>query len=219
MDQEQLEASSQSTARPFREIPAMWLRIGRMTESFFAAEAPHTSARNTFISVLIFTGLSVVWYQISLHIRSIIGLPNPNTSSATVLSRAIPNTAGFLFCYQLVAIPILFYLGNGILYSAAHVFGGKGSFKAQAYLLSLFYLPSVFLFSILLTFNQILFFGTCILNIGILAIEIYIIVLTVRVLKVIHTLTTTKAVISALVPVFLLLIPVCLIAILVLQRH
>lgn len=108
-----------------------------------------------------------------------------------------------------------FLLNIGITYLGALIFG-KGNFMTQAYLVSLFYVPLSIIsgFSGFLSWIPVI--GIPMLIIVSLGISILHIILAIRVIKVVHLLSTSKAVAAALSPLVLFLIPLCLISIMAL---
>src|SRR5512142_2132251 len=65
--------SAQGGPRPFWEIPPLWLQLPHMDKSFFAAEMPHTSNLNTFLSVLVYAGFATVCVLITSLGRLVLG--------------------------------------------------------------------------------------------------------------------------------------------------
>ena len=212
---ESINSSSNIAPRPFKEIPGLWLQLNQMTEEFFINEQSRTSAANTFYSVLIFAILSAIFSAISLMFGGFLR----SVGSSTEISRTdtfsiIGGMTVYLFCFTIIMTPISFYFINGIMFLAALIFGGKGSYNAQSYLISLFYVPIGILghlFSLLSTIPSI---GVYIGILVFLVTTVFNWVFTVRVFKIVHNFSTGKAVVAILSPVLLLLIPVCLIVIL-----
>lgn len=207
MNVEQAPPAVQRTPRPFGEIPPLWARLGRMSENFFASEMSHASARNTFLAVLILTGSLVLVTIISAVVRS-----------AVTRTAFPPTNLVLLLCVQLAITPMGFYLRNGMLYIAAEIFGGNGSYESQAYLVSVYYVPLVFLQGLAALLVDIQYVGIYAGGVVSLALAAYGLLLSVRVLKVVHSLTTGMAIgIGAAVAVLvLLLVLACIVGALVL---
>jgi hypothetical protein len=206
------------TPRPFNEIPGLWLKIGHMNEDFFAAELPHTSVRNTIYSVLIYTAISMLMTVVSSLLgRLLASLGNATASQAAEYTAFLLPMTVSLCCFSLFLVPISFYANNGLTYAAAHIFGGKGSFNAQAYLSSLYFVPFGILMSVFALGSAIPVAGPFVTLVLALASYVFNVIFTVRIFKVVHNLTTGRAVAAALVPYLLLLIPLCVIATLALM--
>lgn len=90
--------------------------------------------------------------------------------------------------------PIFFLLGSGILWGVARVFGGKGDYSEQTYLISTYYAP-------LAIINVIASFIPFLGLIVSIAISIYQIILTYFVLRVSHQLAPGKAIGSIVAPI------------------
>ena len=230
------EASPVPTAkapRTFGEIPGLWLRFFQMNESFFAAEAPRASDSNTIISLVVMVVISTVFSVISSIITSsarAILIPELQEFAIVGIGSGIMGALCGGLCFGLIGALLGFYISNGLIYLCARLFGGKGDFSTQTYLVSLFTIPLsvigqgvgiVFSLPVLL-FHQMHFvlmlvIGLVMFAIG-LGIAIYTIVLYARALKVTHGLSTGMAVLATLLPtvVFVGLIACVTVAILVL---
>jgi len=177
----------------FTEILLLWLKVFQMNEGFFASELPRSSVYSTVFGLLIYTGVTVFLGVIQ---NSIGTLANELQKTAPDIS-----TGQFGMCYPfilLVATPLGYYIGVGITHFFAMLYGGKGTFSNLAYLLSLFYFPLGIIANLV---NLI----PCVGIIVSLGISIYMIVLSVRAIKVNYQLTTGKAVWAELTPVVALI--------------
>ncbi len=193
---------STSSPRPFGEIFSLWLKVFRMDEPFFAAEAPRASSGNTLLALLIYGVAAVIFGFIQRQIgfrqfflQRYFGNNSPNLDIPVCL----PLVA-------LVAVPLGYYIGMGIIHLVAKLFGGQGNFTSLAYLVSLFYVP-------LGIVSSLLSLIPCLGGLLSLAIGIYSIVLIVRVIKVNYRLTTGKAVWVYFVPLLIGLAIVVLLSI------
>ncbi len=202
---------SEPTPRPFIEVSKLWLQIGQMTENFLAKEVAHASATNTFYSVLILTGIATLLSIFQLIINTAI---NFFTKSLIPPTSSLITSLLFLCCYGVIATPLSFYLGNGINYMIALMFGGQGKFNTQAYISSLYFIPLGIIASLASFTMLIPRVGPYILYAVLLGIAIFNILFTVRLFKVVHGFTTGRALAAILLPLTLLLIPVCIIGIL-----
>lgn len=209
------QATPVAGPRPFGQVPRLWLDVTKMTEEYFAMEAPYASAGNALISVLILAAVSALLSAIS----SLLGggvqmLTTPSLYEDIGVAPFLMTIGGVAFfsaCYALVLGPIGFYLANGIVYIFARLLGGTGGFTTQVYLQSLFAVPLGILTSLLALLNVIPLLGGCISGIAILAVAVYSIVLNVRSVKVTHDFTSGRAVGAIFAPVLLLVGFGCLI--------
>ena len=195
MNEEQFPMST--SPRPFGELPGLWVKVTQMTEEFLAQEAPRASGSNTLVSVLILAAATAVLYAISAAIWG-----GAQTAFLPPEYREIgaAGAGGNVFrslCSGLIGTVVGFYLGNGLVYLGARVLGGSGDFGTQTYLQSLFAVPLGIVTAVV---NLV----PCVGLIAALALGIYSIVLSVRAVKVVHNLTTGKAVAAILVPVVIL---------------
>ncbi len=179
---------------PFKEIPALWVKVPRMTEEFFAQEAPRASGSNVLIGVLILALVSAI----------------SNVIYDQVFSRF---QLGFLRSglFALFAVLLGFYLFNGLVYLGARILGGNGNFGIQTYLLSLFTVPIGIVASLMVLVP-------CAGGIGALVLLIYRVVLDVRAIKVVHNLTTGKAVVAVLALPWGLSLTACCLTFLIFAR-
>jgi hypothetical protein len=198
-----MEASGSSTSpRPFGEIFGLWLKVFQMNEPFFAAEAPRASNGNTLLALLIYAVVSVIlgFIQRTIGFRQLfLQRYFGNNSPSFNIPICLPLIA-------LVAVPLGYYIGIGLIHLAAKIFGGAGSFSTLAYLVSLFYIP-------LGIASSVLSLIPCLGPVLSLAVAIYSIILSVRAIKVNYTLTTGRAVAAYFTPVVVILVIVILISI------
>jgi hypothetical protein len=218
MSQELPEMPVPTTPRPFREIPPLWARVGQMNESFFVGELPRTSASNTFFSVAVAAGFTAVLTIASSILGGIKGFAQaPAGGNLAHTAQAVGGVAILFCCLGIILTPISFYLTNTITYVGALIFGGKGKFDSQTYLVSLFFVPLTFFSGLAGLLSVIPTIGIYITAVATLAVALYHLKLTVRTLKVVHGLSTARATGAILLPLLLLIIPVCLIMVLTLM--
>ncbi len=190
----------QNAPRPFSEIPPLWLRLLHMDQPFFAAEQPHSSGSNTVLGVAI---LAIIETIVVLVIFFLDGLLQPGQSR---LSTFLILSLG---CFSIFGVPLGFYLNTGLEYFAALAFGGKGKFNDQAYLSSLFFVPIGTLASALSFLGLVPLVGPLVESPLILIVAILRMVLQYRVIRVVHGLSSGRAVGAVLAP-FSLLLCICL---------
>lgn len=210
---EEQPITSENTPRPFMEILKLWFQLGQMSETFFAKEIFHTSVQNTLLGVLIYAVISTIMSVFITVLDSVINsFTNPSVTQINLGTQVL-----MLCCFGIIAIPISFYLNNGISYLSALIFGGKGKFTSQAYLGSLFIVPLGLISSILSFIALIPKIGAYISYAFLLGIAILNVFFMIRSFKVVHGFSTTRAVAAVFSPLILLLIPICLIGILTLM--
>lgn len=202
-----------TSPRPFGEIPGLWAKVLQMTEAFFAEEAPRASGSNVLISLAILAVASAILSALSSVISSLMGggaqmafLPPEYREMAAA------GTGGNVLvslCSGLIGTVVGFYLGNGLIYLGARILGGSGDFGTQTYLQSLFAVP-------LGIASGLVGLVPCVGWLAAFAASIYAAVLSVRVVKVVHNLTTGKAVAAVLVPVLVVTVVVACLVIVVL---
>jgi len=198
-----------TSPRPFGEIPGLWFKVIQMTEEFFAQEAPRASGSNVLISVVILAVVSAILSAISSAISSLIGssfqmdfLPPEYRS---IVATGVGGSVMTALCSGLIVTVVGFYLGNGLIYLGSRIFGGSGDFGTQVYLQSLVAVPVGIA-------SGLVGLVPCVGSLIGLVLAIYGLVLSVRVIKVVHNLTTGKALAAILVPGLVLgLIVVCLV--------
>ncbi len=194
-------SSVDASPRPFGEIPPLWLKVVQMTEDFFAQEAPRASGSNTMISVVILAVISAIISSISallnIGVKQVMGISSFDQDALVI---GIGSGVMCSLCGGLLGTVIAFYLGNGVTYLGARVFGGDGDYGTQTYLQSLFCVPIGIVTSAVMLVNVIPIAGPCIGGVAVLALTIYALILNVRAIKVAHNLTTGKAAAAVLVP-------------------
>lgn len=200
-----------TSPRPFTEIPGLWLKVTQMTEEFFAQEAPRASGSNTLISVLIMAGVSMIFSTISSVISGGFQMAGMPSEYRETFAATLGGMVMCALCSGLVGSIVGFYLNNGLTYLGARILGGTGDFGVQAYLASLFTAPIGIVTSFLSLAFLVPYVGPCVGGLVVLAVAIYTIVLNVRVIKVVHNLTTGQAVAAVFAPVLLIVILACLV--------
>jgi len=218
MTMEEQPVSLTNSPRPFSEIPALWLRLGQMTEAFFAAEYPRTSAANTIFGVLAYTAISTTLAVIQSLLGGIINYATaPSAAQGTQFATIYGTSIVFVCCFGLIVTPIGFYLNNGITYIGALIFGGKGSYNSQAYLSSLFLAPLGFISSLASFISLVPVVGSFIFFAVLCGVIVFNLILTIRVFKVVHDLSAGRAAAAVLLPMAFILVPICIIAVLMLM--
>ena len=192
-----------TSPRPFDQVPGLWFRLFQMDDDFFAREALRANGIATLIGVLVYTFATVLVSFVYLNF-----LPNfGNIVPGAEQFQDIGALSGWYLLCQLLVVPLGFYFVNAFYYVVAVILGGKGSFNAQSYLISLFTVP-VGIVSLLVGLIP------CVGALVSLGLSLYALLLTMRALGAAHQFSASRALLTTLSPLLLLLIPICLIAVL-----
>lgn len=208
--------TTQKTSSPTREQkrPQMdrskstliqtWLSFFGMTEDLFQAEQEKANTEDTLLSVFVHTIAGVVIFMITgfFQIQQITTLLEEQLPELTV-------NLGMIFFFILIGTviltPLTFYLSVGLQYLGVRMFGGTGDFKSHAFLMALVQVPATILGGVvsLLSFVPLVNF---IAGLAGFALSIYTLVLTVRLIKVSHNVTTGKAIAGMIVPPIVMMV-------------
>lgn len=178
----------------------------------FAAELPTQNWRDIWLALLGLGVLSAITTFIaSLYIHSNVYFANnPGLSQLTPDQRArfeqIFNSIGQvtpgLAIGRIITVPLSFFIGMGIYFVFAKLFGGKGTFLEQSYAFMLFTVPLQALAAIV---ALVPFLGGLVS----FAIGIYSIILGIFAMMASQRLTGGRATMTVLLPVIIALILVC----------
>jgi len=195
-----------------RTLVQSWLSFFQMTEDFFEAEEEKANHEDTFLSVLVSTVSAVVLFLISgsLQFKQVSEL------LAVELPELSVNMGGIFLAFLIgtvILTPLSFYANVGLQFLGVRLFGGVGDFKSHAYLMALIQVPTTILGAAvsLLSFVPVIGFIAGLAGFGL---SIYTIVVTVRSIKVVHNVTTGRAIGGMLaVPLALSIIGGCIMVI------
>lgn len=195
METEEKSALQEDTARPFREIPRLWLKFGRMTKDFLISEQTRSSSKTTFISIIIYALIRASlhflfsWFQLIDH---------PSEQNLTEL---FSEWGGWFLTRSFgifLVIPLLFYAYSGMNFLSAKLMGGKGNYASQTYLLSLFITPLGFLSA---SYYFLTWYLPVAFNIlGLVVLQVLRFIFLLRVFKAAHKMTTSQAFFSYILP-------------------
>ena len=198
-----------SEPRPFFEVAELWLKVHRMNEDFFRGEARRAGAANTFFAMLLYSAVVTVLVAASAYFSFWLGAGGlANLFGSRSPRSNLPNQFELYLALFACLMPLIvlggFYLGSGLYWLLARLFGGLGSFTAQTYLVSLFSVPLGILSQLL---GLVPFVG----GLASSALGVIQIVLWVVALKAVHNLTTGRAVLVTFIPILLAcVLPFCL---------
>ncbi len=199
--------------RSFEEIIGLWPKIFRMNEAFFSNEVPRVSGTKTLVGVLVYAVIAAANAMLTTAMtfsETVAYLP-------TEYNEFFPSSTTFLMfslCAGLIGTPITFYLGNGVLYTIARLFGGQGDFATQAYLQSLYLVPMGIIMVVLYFVSLVPLVGNIIYYPLLFAMSIFGIVLSIRSTKVAHRFSTGKALLTIFTPLIVVVILIaCIMAV------
>ena len=202
------EPESDDEYRSFRELVQVWMNFFGMTEAFLATEAKQSNNSDTLMSVVVYTIVTVMFSMISGFTQ----LNNIPPELMTELSSAginIFQNSGLILLVVLVCSvifsPIAFYLGVGIQYLGARIFGGIGEYRTQTYLQAIIIVPLTILGGLTSLASSIPYIGVGFGLAG-LVVSIFGFIMNIRAIKVVHDLSTGRAIGSMIIPPFVLMI-------------
>ena len=197
-----------------------WLSFFGMSEEFFQSEARKANSEDTLVSVLVFTIASVVIFMINgfFQFQQITTIMDEQLPAMGTDLPPIDFNFGIIFFVILIGTvimtPLSFYLTAGMQYLGGRLFGGSGTFKAHAYLMALVHVPMTIISGVISLFALVPLIGF-LAGLAGFGLSIYTIILTVRLVKVVHRLGTGQAVAAIFVPpIVLSIIGGCLILVL-----
>jgi len=179
-----------------------WLSFFGMTEDLLLAEQEKANTEDTLLSVLVHTIAAVVIFLITgfLQFQQI----------TTILGEQLPEfgfNLGMIFFLILIGTvimtPLSFYLSVGLQYLGARLFGGSGEFKSHAYLMAMIQVPATILGGVVSLLYYVPIVGF-LAGLAGFVLSIYTLILTVRLVKVSHDVSTGRAIAGILIPPFAL---------------
>ena len=190
-NEDQVVIVEEPTPRPFREIPKLWLKFGRMTGDFLRGELPYASTGNTFKSIVI---LALIMMPLMFFpvIKNLFPYETSASSTTQFFSFLL------LILLGLVVIPLQFYFSTWTIFIFAKILGGNGSYYVQAYLNSLIWVPCYISIALSLYLRFIPFIGNILAGLIIVGIGLYQFVLSITINKVTHQLSDGRSILSAI---------------------
>ena len=212
MDMDLVVGSSSRT-----NLITAWLSFFGMSEKFFQAEERNANGEDTLISVLALTIAAVVIFMINgfFQFQQIMNFMNEGLPAMGTDLPPIDINIGMIFFVILIATvimtPLSFYLSVGMQYLGGRLFGGSGTFKVHAFLMALIRVPMTVMSGVV-TLLALVPVVNILAGLAGFGLSIYGIILTVRMVKVVHGLGTGQAVAAIIIPpVVLSVIGGCLI--------
>jgi len=188
-------------SQAIQELPSQWWKVlTKPSADTFAQEA---GKAEWGVIAVVLAGYAIISGLLGYLRLQLFPLTTTASSSGVDLSGLQTALALFSGLGALIAVPISFFIGQGIYFGLAKAFGGQGSFTAQSYSTLLFQIP-LGLASLLLAFIPVLggLIGA--------AAGIYEIVLSVFMLMGVHRLSGGKATAVVLIPVGAVVLLLCI---------
>ncbi len=195
-----------------RQLPQQYIKVlTKPSAATFAEEQGKAAWNIVWVQLL---GLGVIFGVLVFLIFQLVlpGVLNNLSSSNSPAAGMVAVIEGFAVGFALVEIiliPLFYFITVGIYYLIAKAFGGQGTFLAQSYSSTLFYVPLTIISSVI---GLIPFLG----SLAGIAVFIYEIVLGVYMMMAVHRLTGGKATLVVLFPIIVLFALSCLIFIIAL---
>jgi Yip1 domain len=194
-----------------RQLPQQYIKVLTKPSAATFAEEQGKAAWNIvwvqLLALSIIGGVSLfLIFQLVLP-GALSSMINSNSSAAGAIA-IIEGAAVVIAFIWIILLPLGFFLTAGIYYLIAKAFGGQGTFLAQSYSTTLFYVPMSIVGSVT---GVIPFLG----SLAGTAVFIYNIVLGVYMMMAVHRLSGGKATVVVLLPIIVLLVLGCVLGILI----
>ncbi len=189
-----------------KQLPSQYIKVLTKPSAMTFAEEQGKAAWNiVWVQLLglgvIFGVLIFLFFQLVLP-GIVSSMSNSNASVAAGIAAIEGAAVGFAI-FEIIAVPVGFFVGAGIYYLIAKAFGGQGTFLTQSYNTTLFYVPMTIVGALI---GLIPFLG----SIAGIAVLIYDIVLGVNMMMATHRLSGGKATLVVLLPAIVLLVLSCI---------
>lgn len=182
------------------EIPLVkaWLSFFQMTEEFFYRIVAQANTEDTLISILVYMIASMVAFlvtsfgqlqQVTVLLQQQLGAQMPDLR---------PIMLGILIS-MIFLTPLSFFFGAGIQYLGLRLFKGTGTFKEHAYVLALVTVPMTVV-SLGVSLLSLVPVIQCIGGLVGMGLSIWSIIITVRGMKAVHSLSTGQAIAGLIIP-------------------
>ena len=195
-----------------------WIKVltNPREETFLEArQSPQANLKTAIIWIIVAGIIAAIFGAIGAGINSMLGIggdtmgsilsnidmpPEARHQLTGVLAGRVVGTGAGIFgalCGTFFIVPIFFLIGSVIYFAIAKMFGGDGDFEEQTYLLATFTAPITIVNAVI---GIIPFLGGCVT----FFISIYQLVLTYFAIKASHNLTSGKALMTVLLPAFII---------------
>ena len=197
-----------------RQLPQQYIRILTKPSAATFAEEQGKAAWNIVWVQLLGLGVisALLQFLIIQLVVPIILSSASSSSGGTAVAGVVAILEGFAVGFArmtIITVPLSFFITSGIYYLIAKAFSGQGTFLAQSYSATLFYIPTAILSSVLFL---IPFLG----GLAAFALFIYEIVLGVYMMMAVHRIGGGKATAVVLMPAIVLFLLFCVLGIILL---
>ncbi len=200
-------------AEAIRQLPQQYIRIlTRPSAATFAEEQGKAAWNIVWVQLLGLGVISGLLVFLILQIALPIVMNSASSSSgSSTMAGVVAIIEGFAVGFailEIIAVPVSFFITSGIYYLIAKAFSGQGTFLAQSYSATLFYVPMAILSLVL---GLIPFLG----GLAGLALFVYEIVLGVYMMMAVHRIGGGKATAVVLMPAIVLFLLLCVLGIII----
>jgi len=190
----------------FGHIFQKWINVTtKPGAQSFATELPTANWGDIWIGLIVLGVVSAITGYIgavALHTGLASYFATLPADQRAAMQQLFQGGAAGLSFGNIIGVPIGFFIGMGILFLIAKMFGGSGTFLQQAYAFSLFYVPIQLVSSIV---GLVPILGSLVAFV----LGIYSIVLAVFAVSASHRLSTGKSVAVVLLPAAIVFLLVC----------
>lgn len=192
-----VQATRLPLGEAIRQLPGQYIKVAftKRSAATFAEEQSKASWGSVWFQLIFFALVCAILAYVDELIT--------NTASSVLYLI-------FNIFFFIVAIPIAFFVITGIFYLLARAFGGQGTFLAQSYTTLLFIVPIVILVALLITLVDLI---PVIRSVAHLGVDVYITILSIRMIMGVHRLSAGKATAVILIPLAVIIFIVILIVI------
>ena len=204
-DQEGEKTPQVKPRKSRKGIMETWTSFFVMTEDFLAGEAGHANTEDTLISILVFTIAAVLSFMITgfFQFQQIMNILNTQMAMMEEGMPPLEFNFGIIFFFLLIGTlimtPLSFFLGSGLQYLGARIFGGSGEFKSHLYLLAVIQVPVTVLGAVLSILGLVPLVNI-IAGLAGFGLSIFTLIITVRAIKAVHNLSTGRAIAGMIAP-------------------
>ena len=187
-----------------RRLPQQYIKVlTKPSAATFAEEMGKAAWNIVWVQLLALAVITAVLGYLASLIGS--GIMPMTTSSTVPMNPAMLQGVRLGSSFgQIIAVPLSFFIGVGILYLIARAFGGQGTFLAQGYTYLLFEVPLGIVTSLL---ALIPILGGLVA----IAVGIYALVLQNFSIMAVHRLSGGKATLVVFIPVIVALVLACIV--------
>ncbi len=199
-------------AEAIRQLPQQYIRIlTRPSAATFAEEQGKAAWNIVWVQLLGLGVISGLLVFLILQIALPIVMNSASSSGSSTMAGVVAIIEGFAVGFailEIIAVPVSFFITSGIYYLIAKAFSGQGTFLAQSYSATLFYVPMAIL-------SLVLGLIPFLCGLAGLALFVYEIVLGVYMMMAVHRIGGGKATAVVLMPAIVLFLLLCVLGIII----